>query len=89
MTLEELKECDGFTVQVSMDGRDALASISTRFSPDGRPELLWPAPLHGVWEDLLRLQLTDDDIAAFSLNGPHNIFSTIRLSTEGGRHRLS
>lgn len=86
MTLEELKQCDGFTVQVMLDGNGAIASIETRLSQDGRPRLSWP--LAGEWKDELLLPLSENDAASFRINGDGNIYSAIRLSTEGGRHRL-
>ena len=89
MTLEELKECEGSYVHVLLDGQDALGTVSSRFSQDGRPVLEWPAPANvGVWEDLRVEPLTDQDIAALYLNEDDTISSTIRLSNEGGRHRL-
>jgi hypothetical protein len=42
MTLDELKQCKGFDVQVLLDGKVALGTV--RFSQDGRPVLVWPAP---------------------------------------------
>jgi len=86
MTLEELKQCVGFTVQVKLDGNDALASIEKHSSENEQPHLSWP--LEGEWAEELRLPLSEDDITSFRLNGPENIYSAIRLSTEGGRHRL-
>lgn len=86
MFLEELKQCDGFTVQVMLDGNDALASIEVRLSPNGQPQLSWP--IGGKSEDVLLLPLSEEDAASFRLNGNESIYSAIRLSTEGGRHRL-
>jgi hypothetical protein len=86
MTLEELKQCDGFTVQVTLDGTDALATIEVRLSPNGQPQLSWPNG--GEWEDVLLLPLSEEDAASFQLNGSGNIYSAIRLSTKGGRHRF-
>lgn len=86
MTLEELKQCDGFTVQVTLDGTDALASIEVRLSPNGQPQLSWP--IGRGFEDVLLLPLSEEDAASFRLNGNENIYSAIRLSTQGGRHRL-
>ena len=85
MTLDEIKHCDGFTVQVTLDGTDTLASIEMH-SPNGQPQLSWP--IAGEWEDVLLLPLSEEDVASFRLNGNENIFSSIRLCTEGGRHRL-
>lgn len=86
MTQEELKQCDGFTVQVTLDGTDALASIEVRLSPNGQPQLSWP--IGGGFEDVLLLPLSEEDTTSFQLNGNENIYSAIRLSTQGGRHRL-
>lgn len=86
MTLEELKQCDGYTVQVTLDGTDALATIEVRLSPNGQPHLSWP--VGGQWDDGLLLPLSEEDAGSFRLNGNENIYSAIRLSTKGGRHRL-
>jgi hypothetical protein len=88
MTLEELQQCHGYSVQVSLDDRDALADVHIAESENARPALLWPAPLNGPCEDVKVIPLSDADIEAFRMNGATNIFSTIRLSSEGERHRI-
>ncbi len=86
MTLDELKQRNGFTVQVTLDGRADIASIETQLSPNGQPHLAWPHA--GEFEDVLLLPLSEEDAASFRLNGNENICSAIKLSTKGGRHRL-
>ena len=83
MKLEELKNCAGFTVQVSLDGSDALAQIEPRFSADGLPHLACPPPLDGSWGDIVLLPISEEVAAKMSLNGIKNIFSTICLTSEG------
>lgn len=58
------------------------------FSREGRPDLRWPPPGKGVYEDAEHVPLTDKDISELNPNGPHLLFSTVSLSTEGGKHRL-
>jgi hypothetical protein len=86
MTLEELKQCDGFTLQVTLDGNDALAAIEVSLSPNGQPHFSWP--IGEKEEDVHLLPLSGEDAASLRLNGNENIYSPIRLSTNGGRHRL-
>jgi hypothetical protein len=81
MTLEELKDCAGFTVQVSLNGFDALAHIESRFSADGLPHLSCP-PLTGSWSRLLLLHITEETAEKMSRNGDRNLFSTIHLIRE-------
>ena len=89
MTMEELKACNGYTVQVSLDGADALATIEVPNSADARPALSWPVLTDGEqWDRAMLLPLTDRDIASFSVSGHQHIVSDIRLSTDGGRHRV-
>jgi len=71
-------------VQVLLDGRDELGTVSTKFSEDGRPVLEWPAPQLPALEHPCIIELTDEDVAAFRRKGQNLIFSKIRLSTEGG-----
>jgi hypothetical protein len=81
MTLEELKDCAGFTVQVLLNGSPDLAQIESRFSADGLPHLSCP-PSPGSWSRLLLLPITEDVAAKMSRNGDRNLFSTIHLIRE-------
>ena len=83
MTLEELQKCAGFTVQVSLDGVDALADIETRFSADGLPHLSCPPPLDGSWGEVVLLPITEETAAKMRPNGGNNLISSIRLTREG------
>lgn len=58
----------------------------SRLSPNGLPQLSWP--IGEGFQDVLLLPLTEEDAASFRLNGNENIYSEIRLTTQGGRHRL-
>lgn len=81
MTLDELKDCAGFTVQVVLNGSDALAQIESRFSADGLPHLSCPAST-GSWSRLLLLPITAEVAVKMSRNGGRNLFSTIHLIRE-------
>ena len=83
MTLEELKDCAGFTVQVTIDGLNALAQIESRYSADGLPHLACPAPLDESWGDVILLPISEKVAAKMFLNGGNNLFSTICLTTHG------
>jgi len=82
MTLEELKECAGFTVQVKLNGSDALAQIESRFSADKLPHLSCPAPTDGSWRKLVLLPISEEVAAKMTPNGSSNLFSTIHLIRE-------
>jgi hypothetical protein len=84
MTREELNSCDGFTVQVSLDGKEELARLLVSESADG-PCITWPAVL-GPWKAVPPPRLLSDaEIAGLRPNGANNLFSTIRLSTDDAR----
>lgn len=87
MTLEELRRLHGSTLQLTLNGEDALAEIYYP-SEDDTPQFKWPTPL-GRWEEVLILPLSDDDVASFSLNQNDVIFSTIELDSSDGRRRIS
>ena len=89
MTLEDLKDCAGFTVQVSLDGANALAQIDPRFSSDGSPQLMCPSPSDGSWGRVVLLPITEEIAAKMSLNGLTNLFSTIHLAKEGDTVRYA
>ena len=85
MTLEELKSCHGFTVQVSLDGAEGLARIDTLLSADGQPMLSCPSPSGGRWGDVTLLPISEGRAASFRMNGTGNIFSMICLVTDGSK----
>ncbi|MDA7673157.1 hypothetical protein OAK81_00345 [Verrucomicrobiales bacterium] len=85
MTIDELKECYGFTVQVGLDGGEALGRLIER---DGSPMLEWPPPLSGEWDTVTVVPLTEEDIHALNRNGEGNLYSKIRLTSEGGKRRI-
>ena len=58
MTIDELKACNGFIVQVSLDGESALSTIDTLLSPDGQPKLSCPPPNNGDWTDVTLLPIS-------------------------------
>lgn len=83
MTLEEINDCSGFTVQVTLNGVEATAEIRAAFSPGAPPRLLCPQTPDLTWERELSLTITEDVAAKMSLNGANNIFSTIHLMRDG------
>ena len=89
MTCEELTQCDGFTVEVLIDGKEALAELSLTVCSDG-PALLWPMPRGGLLQAPLfpPLLLSDADIDSLRPNGPGNLSSTIRISRDIPGNRL-
>jgi hypothetical protein len=84
MTLEQLKMCNGYTVHVTLDGVEALATVEIDLS--GSPQLAWP--LSSEWEAPFLLPLTEEDASLFRMNGNDNLYSSIKLSTVNGRCRL-
>ena len=81
MTIDELKDCEGFTVQVVLNGSPGLARIDSSFSEDGLPHLSCPV-LVGSWSRPLLLPITEEVAAKMSRNGDTNLFSTIHLIRE-------
>jgi hypothetical protein len=78
MTRDDLKSCSGYTVQVSVDGKEELADLNTE-NPD---KAFLTIAKTGVFPEKVQpYYLSDEDIAGLSLNGPHNFFSQITLST--------
>ncbi len=84
MTLEQLKMCSGYTVQVTLDGVEALATIEIDWS--GSPQLSWPDS--SEWKVSFLLPLTEEDASLFRMNSNNNLHSRIRLSTSKERCRL-
>ena len=85
MTIDELRQCDRWFVEVSLDGRDAFAQVSWSGAGEDRPSLKWPEDPR--WKETLLLPLSDKDIEGMRIREPSFIFSDIRLSTKEGRHR--
>jgi len=84
MTLEQLKDCQGFSVSVSLDGGEALAQIESRFSKDGFPQLSCPPPKGDEPPaKVVMLPITEEVAAKMVLIGGNNLLSTIRLASEG------
>jgi hypothetical protein len=81
MTIDELKDCEGFTVQVVLNGSPGLAQIESRIFENGLPHLSCP-PLVGSWSRPLWLPITEEVATKMSRNGHRNLFSTIRLIRE-------
>jgi len=90
MKLEEIQDCVGFSVQVSVNGVDAIAEIETRFSANGLPHLSCPPPLDGSFGDVDLLPITQEIAEKMRLTGGRNFFSTIQLTKDGaGKHRYA
>ncbi len=85
MTIDELKECYGSTVQVELDGEEALGRLVEK---DDSPMLEWPPPVSGEWDAITLVPLTEDDIDALNRNGEGNLFSKIHLTSEDGKRRI-
>ena len=86
MKPSELVECDGEQVKVTIDGKTEFASMSISLSTGGRPFLFWSST--SDWKDARPIPLTDEDITDLRREGIRTISSKIRLSTEGGMHRI-
>jgi len=78
MTRDDLKSCSGYTVQVIMDGKEALADLNAE---DPERAFLTVAKAGGVPEPTHPYYLSDEDIAGLLSNGAHNLFSRITLRT--------
>lgn len=77
LTRDELKSYSGFTVQIMMNGKEALADLDA-----SNPEKAFiTAPKIGQWTDIQPYFLSDEDIAGLLPNGPHNLFSRITLNS--------
>lgn len=87
MTIQDLHDCHGYTVQVTLDGEDDFAELNFPESAT-IPKLIWPAPLTGAWEDVYEVPLSAAHIESFRMNGHRNIFSSLSLSSEGGNKRI-
>jgi len=80
MTREELTDYDQRQVMVSLDGAQAMAQLWAKLFAAG-PVLSWPIPADGLPHRAVFRPLTDEEIAAFELNG-RVIFSHLALTSE-------
>ena len=89
MTKDELEECNGFSVQVDLDGENALGRLI--LSPEG-PSLEWPPPVadppSSQWDEVTRIPITEEDITNMTISGGNTLYSKIRLSAKNGKSRI-
>ena len=85
MTLEDLKECKGYTVQVSINGTSHL--YDWHLSDMGEPYILIENHASRFPFDNGRLLITEEDAKGMRLNGDTNLFSlfAIEWNQEGWR----
>ena len=79
MTREELKDCDGFNVQIQANGVDAFAMLS---SSDPSTAFIIPSDPKPGWSPVGSYTLSDADVATMSHNGDRNLFSLINLQRD-------
>jgi hypothetical protein len=77
MTRDDLKSCSGFTVQVMVDGKEALGDLNA-VDPE---KAFITVPKIMQWTDPRRYYLSDEDIAGLTPNGPSNLSSRISLDS--------
>ncbi len=89
MTREELRHCEGFTVEHTLEGREAIARLSLITSPEG-PALIEPRAKDGSWSGARfpPMILSDAEIESLRPNGDGVLSSTIRVSMEIPGDRL-
>lgn len=83
MKRDDLKAYSGCSVQITLDGKEALPTLNAE---DPAKAFIDPAvdlhpPAHEEWKDIIRYYLTDEDIAGLIPNGPQNLFSRISLTS--------
>lgn len=83
MNRNELKSHSGCSVQILLDGKEEVVTLTAENPEEAFLELVKtsPSPLTKWADPPPKYHLTDQDIAGLIPNGPNNFFSRISLTT--------
>lgn len=82
MTIEELQQCIGFRVSVSLNGETVFAKLEPSPSADGSLLLSCPAPTDKKWREVSALRITDEIAANMQRSSGNTLSSTICLVSD-------
>lgn len=82
MKTGDLKNCNGYDVELTLDGHAALAVLDSSDPQAASLRTILPKTADRTWHHDTKYMLTPEDIASLLVNGECNLFSTIVLSSD-------